>query len=82
MCLLLLNIFSIYVSLCSCTHIPTESKHTPCSGVHVLYVLLGRAEVSPALIAHAKKSLYLCMYICMYVCMYVRMYVCMYVCMW
>ena len=33
--------------------------------------LLGRAEASPTLITHTRKSLYLCMYVCMYVSVYV-----------
>ena len=46
-------------------------KFYGCSSVTVL---LGRAEASPALITHMRKS---CTYICMFVCIYVCMYVCL-----
>ena len=44
-----------------CTTIPTWVST-------LKWLLLGRAEASPTLITHTRKSLYLHMYVCMYVC--------------
>ena len=66
----------------TCTLVPMLStiKNTPFNiQTADISPSLGRAEASPTLFTHTRKSLYLCMCVCMYVCMNVCMYVCLYV---
>ena len=69
-------IYHILHALLSAGSIALEKVVRPCriNSHCVIIILLGRAEASPTLITHTKKSLYLCMYdVCMY--MYVAIYV-------